>query len=116
MNDLLTNLQRHQFQAAQASYESREAPEFDEDDDKPAPFNDEWVDAYINGLAAAEDAAEYLEEDGVEVGEQGQDVAKLLQTLAVGYQEKREQLADLVGSRFFQTMKALASVAYGNQQ
>jgi hypothetical protein len=114
MNDLFTTRQRRQFAAAQAAYENRAEPELSED--APVPFSSDWADAYIDGLAKAEDGFAYLDTDCIDLGEKGSDVADLLKALAVASREKPEVLHALIGSQFFRTMKELAMVAYGNQQ
>lgn len=113
MNDLLTTRQRRQFAAAQAVYENRAEPELSED--APVPFSSDWADGWIRGLAGADDAARYLFSSAIDLGDLEADLAPLLQDMAVAYRDKPGAVHDLIGTRYFQTMKALAAVAYANQ-
>lgn len=88
------------------------APEVD---DAALPFSSDWADAWIRALAEADDAARFIERDGIDLGDNATDIAPLLRDMAVEYRDKPGAFGDLIGGRYFQTMKALAAVAYANQ-
>jgi hypothetical protein len=99
------------------THPEREHPDYwrPEPADAAMPFDSDWADAWIRGLANYADPEMYLARDGIELGPHADEIAWLLQEMAIAYRDKPGALADLIGSRYFRTMKQMAAVAYNNQ-